>query len=475
MRPFSKCFLLLVLISVNACVSAQDQPSDVPPVSTNAAEVADGNPPPVDESAESTETTKTKAGKPLVTNDAVVLGLLALVLGLVFYTKSLGGKWDKFYTFFPIILMCYLIPSLMNSFGVISSKESQLWTIAKNYFLPLSLILMTISIDLKAVFGLGSKALIMFFTATLGIVIGGPIAVLLIGLISPETVGGADADAVWRGLATLAGSWIGGGANQTAMLEVYGYNQEKYSAMVAVDIVVANIWMAFLLFGAGNPKPIDRWLNADTSSIDRLKEKLTTFSQSVARPATTNDYVILAAVSLVGVGLSHLIADTVTYLIAENESFSLVKDTVLSSHFFWVVVVATTYGLALSFTRARKLEGAGASKIGTLFIFLLVTIIGTKMDVFSVFSEPMLFLVGIVWMLVHTGLMFAVAKFIRAPFFFIAVGSKANVGGAASAPVVAAAFHPSLAPVGVLLAVLGYALGTYGAIMSAEMMRLVSP
>ena len=97
------------------------------------------------------------------------------------------------------------------------------------------------------------------------------------------------------------------------------------------------------------------------------------------------------------------------------------------------------------------------------------------MDVFQVFSQPALFVTGIIWMLIHTALLFAVAKAIRAPFFFIAVGSKANVGGAASAPVVAAAFHPALAPVGVLLAVLGYALGTYGAILCAELMRLVAP
>ena len=106
--------------------------------------------------------------EPLITNDAVVFGLLATTLGVLFYTRSLGGFWNKFYTFVPIILLCYLIPSLMNSFGLISSNGSQLWPIAKDYFLPASLILLTMSIDLKAIIGLGPKALIMFFTATVG-------------------------------------------------------------------------------------------------------------------------------------------------------------------------------------------------------------------------------------------------------------------------------------------------------------------
>ena len=191
---------------------------------------------------------------PIITNDAVVLGMLVVVVGLVFLTRSLGGRWTTFYTFVPAILLCYLIPSLMNSFGLISSEDSNLWTVAKNYFLPLCLALMTLSVDLKAIMGLGPKALIMFFAAVVGIILGGPVAIFLVALISPETVGGVGADAAWRGFSTLAGSWIGGGANQTAMLEVYGYNPDRYAAMVAIDIVVANIWMIFLLYGAGNPQ-----------------------------------------------------------------------------------------------------------------------------------------------------------------------------------------------------------------------------
>ena len=126
---------------------------------------------------------------PLITNDAVVLGLLVSVLGGLFYTRSLGGKWDKFYTFIPIILLCYLIPSLMNSFGLISSKDSNLWTIAKNYFLPAALVLMTLSIDLKAIIGLGPKALIMFFTAVVGIILGGPIRFLSCHCLAPKLSG----------------------------------------------------------------------------------------------------------------------------------------------------------------------------------------------------------------------------------------------------------------------------------------------
>jgi uncharacterized membrane protein len=409
---------------------------------------------------------------PLITNDAVVLGLLVSVLGGLFYTRSLGGKWDRFYTFIPIILLCYLIPSLMNSFGLISSKDSNLWTISKNYFLPAALVLMTLSIDLKAIIGLGPKALIMFFTAVVGIILGGPIAIFIMSLFSPEVVGGEGMDAVWRGFSTLAGSWIGGGANQTAMLELYGYNPERYAAMVAIDIVVANIWMAFLLYGAGNPEPIDRWLKADTSAIERLKTTMAAYTADMERVSKLHDFMMIMAIAFGAVGASHLVADIMSTVLG---NIPALEGSILLNSFFWIVVVSTTIGMALSFTKARKYEGAGASKIGTIFIFLLVAIIGTKMDIFQIADAPLLFLVGIIWMLVHVILLFTVAKIIRAPFFFVAVGSKASVGGAASAPVVAAAFHPALAPVGVLLAVLGYALGTYGAILCAQLMQMVAP
>ncbi len=142
---------------------------------------------------------------------------------------------------------------------------------------------------------------------------------------------------------------------------------------------------------------------------------------------------------------------------------------------FWIVVIATTLGVFLSFTRAKELEGAGASKIGSVFIYILVATIGMHMDIMAVFDDPGLFLVGLTWMLFHVILLTIVAKLIKAPYFFVAVGSTANVGGAASAPVIAAAFHPALAPVGVLLAVLGYVLGTYGAYLCGLLMGAVSP
>ncbi|MEP2059439.1 MAG: DUF819 family protein [Maribacter litoralis] len=416
--------------------------------------------------------------QPLITNDTVVFGLLALCLGFIFYTSSIKtGFWSKFYSIVPAVLMCYLLPAILTSTGIVSDEISNLYFMASRYLLPAALVLMTLSIDIKAISNLGSKAIIMFLTGSAGIIIGGPIAILIVSIFSPDTVGGNDFDAIWRGLSTIAGSWIGGGANQAAMLEIFQYNPEKYGGMVLIDIVVANVWMAIVLLGVGKTKRIDAWLKADTSAIETLKVKVTEFTEKITRVPTLNDYMIMLALAFTAVGIAHFFGDYMsTYL---TSSFDAVRDqksflSFLGSGFFWMVVIATGLGIALSFTKAKNYEGAGASKIGGMFIYILVATIGMKMDLGKVLENPGLIAVGFIWITIHAGLMILVAKLIKAPYFFLAVGSQANVGGAASAPVVAAEFHPSLTSVGVLLAVLGYVVGTGGALLCAYLMEVAS-
>ena len=430
---------------------------------------------------------------PLFTNDTIVFGILMIALCFIFYTESKSsGFWYKFYKIVPGLFVAYMLPALLTTIGLIapewtSVKENgeliegstNLYFVASRYLLPAALVLMTLSIDLKAVFNLGWKALVMFFTGTIGIIIGGPIAILLISTFSPETVGGVGPDAVWRGLSTLAGSWIGGGANQTAMLEVYGYNQKLYGGMVFVDIVVANIWMAILLIGIGKRKKINKWLKADTAAIENLKKKVSTFSEKIKRNPSLTDLMILGAIAFGTVSSSHLCASYLApffnNFVADIENLTYRNIfTFLGSKFFWMISISTLIAILLSFTKAKTYEGAGASKFGSVFIYILVATIGMKMDLSLILDNTGLILIGIVWMSVHAGLLILIAKIIKAPYFFLAVGSQANVGGAASAPIVASAFHPSLATVGVLLAVFGYAVGTLGAIICTILMQLAA-
>ena len=410
----------------------------------------------------------------LIKNDAVVFGILMGILSFVIVTSNSNQPhWKKFYKYFPALLLCYFIPSVFNSLGIISGKDSNLYFVASRYLLPASLVLLTISVDLPAIKRLGSKAVIMFFTGTVGIVLGGPLSILLASMIAPDLVGGQGPEAVWRGFATIAGSWIGGGANQAAMKEIFDVGDSLFSAMIAIDVIVANIWMALLLYGTGIDDKINKWFDADVSSIDDLKLRMEKYKEQIMRIPETNDTMRVLAIGFGITGIAHLGADTIAPAI-KNAAPELARFS-LTSGFFWLIVISTTFAILLSFTKLREIEGVGASRIGSIFIYILVATIGMKMDILSIFDNPSLFIIGLIWMTIHAILLIIVAKIIKAPFFFLAVGSKANVGGAASAPILASAFHPSLAPVGVLLAVMGYAIGTYGAWLCGILMQVVSP
>ncbi|MGK0390115.1 MAG: putative membrane protein [Maribacter sp.] len=461
--------------------------------------------------------------EPLFTNDAVVLGMLIAVLAWIFYTSGKETKsWQTFYKYVPALLLCYFVPALLHyPLGFISphwftsniselllakelslsaselnsmsyeaigrflenngvveeeyssyTKHSQLYFVASRYLLPASLILLCLNIDIKGIINLGWKAIIMFFSATIGIIIGGPIALLIVSQLGIVDI---PADQLWRGLSTIAGSWIGGGANQAAMKEIYEVSDNLYATMIVVDVIVANFWMGFLLYGASISDKIDNKIGADNTAIAKLKERVSEYSASVAEMPTTTSLFVLLAVAFGGVSLAHFGSDIITpWMKGFSETLGGLRLNSLMSGFFWLIVISTTYGFALSFTKARKLEGVGASRIGSVFIYILVATIGMKMNISEIWANMGLFAIGIIWMLVHVIILLATAYIIKAPFFYVAVGSQANIGGAASAPIVASAFSPSLAPVGVLMAVLGYALGTYGAIICAMMMQGVA-
>ncbi len=403
--------------------------------------------------------------------EAPVLGVLIIILAAIFYAeKSTNSFLVKFFKYVPGLLLCYFMPSILNSLGLVSPDVSKnLYYVASRYLLPASLVLLTLSIDLKSIINLGPKAIIMFLTGTVGILIGGPISLLIASYFGLVPINPED---LWRGLTTVAGSWIGGGANQAAMKEMFNVDDKIFSSMITVDVIVANVWMGFLLFGAGINQRVDKWLKADSSAIEDLKNKLINYKKKNQRIPSLLDFMMIIAIGFGVTGFAHFFSDIISPYIQNN--FPYLEKFSLTSKFFWLIVIATTGGLTLSFTNFRKYEGAGASTIGSVFLYVLVATIGMKMDALAILDNPGLFILGFIWMLIHVFLLLLIAKLIKAPFFFVAVGSQANVGGAASAPVVASAFHPSLAPVGVLLAVLGYALGTYAAWFCGILMQFVS-
>lgn len=412
--------------------------------------------------------------EPLITNTAVIVGILMAILGLVFYTSSLSNRYIKgFYNVIPPLLLCYFLPGVLNSLHIFDGANSPLTAVGSRYLLPACLILFVISLDLKEMWALRKRAGLMFITGTIGILLGGPLAVWTVSLIAPQVVGGAGADEVWRGLGALAGSWIGGSANQVALKEILQPSPKLFSSIIAVDAFVAYLWMAFLLYGASKAKKFDSFFKADSRDVDQLMARMEAKTKANERTPQTKDYILMLALAFGGTGLATLLssplADFITTHYPHLEQFSL------TSAFFWLILFSTTIGISLSFTPAKELENVGASKLGSVLLYMLIVTIGMQMDISAIADNLGLFVVGIIWMSFHALLLLIVGKIFKIPFFYFAVGSMANVGGVASASVTSAAFHPSLISVGVIMAVFSYAIGTYAGWLTAILMQMVSP
>lgn len=396
------------------------------------------------------------AATPLITNDIVVLGLIAATLGAVFWSASAKhGFFRKFYGIVPPLLLCYLVPGLYNSFGLIDGGNSALYNpVASRVLLPAALVLLTLSIDLKAILKLGPRLVLMYAAASFSIMAGAVLAFLLFRAVHPETVAGD----TWGGMTALAGSWIGGGANMLAMKEIFQVDATTFGQFAVIDVGVGYTWMAVLIFLAARAQSIDARSGADTRAIEELKQKLAAYKAEHSRIPSLADLMLIVGIGFGAVGLAHALASPLSGWFGANVSWA--RTVSLHEPFVWVVMLCTVFGLGLSFSRARTLEGAGASNVGQLLLYFLIATIGMQMDIFALFDRPWLFLLGIVWIAIHIMLLWLVGKLLRVPFFYFAIGSQSNIGGPASAPVLAAAFHPALAPVGALLGTLGYATGT---------------
>ena len=390
---------------------------------------------------------------PLITEPTAIFAYLAAVLGLIFWLSSLPAL-KKVFDVTPPVIYAYFIPTLSTTFGVIpSASPTYAWMI--RYLLPLSLLLLMITIDLRAVAKLGKTAITMMLAGTLGIVIGGPISFLVFGGMLPEDA--------WKGFAALSGSWIGGTANMVAMAESVGTPDSIMGPIIVVDTVVGYGWMGVLLFFSGWQKRFDTRIGADTSTIEATNRRLAELDQGRRVPGI-GDIALIVGIGFAGAVLATRAGDLMPPL----------GDPTIISRTTWAVLIVVTAGLALSFTPVTRLEQVGASRIGYLALYLLLTSIGAQADLKAVLDTPIFLLAGVLWLAIHAAILLIVARIVRAPLFFVATGSMANVGGAASAPVVAGVYHPAMAPVGLLMAVSGYVLGIYAALLCAWLLGLVA-
>lgn len=383
-----------------------------------------------------------------------VLIVILLIVGLLQRAQVTA----PLFKFVPALVFYYFLPTVVSMAGLLP-RESPVYGWVKTYILAASLALLTLALDLRAIIRLGRTAIAVFVVSCLSIMIGGPISLAIWKSHLPPDA--------WKAMTWLAGSWIGGAANAVALTSSFQVSDEAAAPLIVVDVIIAYAWMAVLLILAGRHKHVDRWLHADPAKVASLETRVTRERPSRDVSRRWAWFVIIAVFGLV-VAIGSAATANAWVRSSTGRMFASVLDVAA-----WRVIFATTIGVVLSLTPARSLEPRGASRVGMAMLYLLVACIGAGADLSTLRHAGGYLALGATWMLIHIVILFAVGRLLRAPFFFLAVSSQSNIGGPVSAPIVAAAFNPALAPVGVLLAIAGYVVGTYLGLLCIHLCRLV--
>jgi uncharacterized membrane protein len=385
----------------------------------------------------------------LISDPVAVFGYIAALLAIVFWLSGLP-QLKKTFEIVPPVIFAYFLPTLSTTAGIIP-LASPVYAWMTRYLLLVALLLLMISVDLKSVLRLGKMATFMMLAGTVGVIAGAALSYIIFrGFLPPDA---------WKGFAALSGSWIGGTANMLAIAQSVGTPQDVLGPLIVVDTVVGYGWMGVLLYLSTWQRRFDERTGARTEVMEETNARLAAIDQK-RRPTDLRDLVMI-----VGLGFGGAIA-----AFALSGSLPALGDPTIISRTTWAVLIVVTGGLLISFTPVRRLEEVGASRVGYTALYLLLGAIGAQADLRAIAQTPLYIAAGVVWILVHIAVMFAAARIVRAPLFFVATGSMANIGGAASAPVVAGVYHPAMAPVGLLMAVAGYILGIYGGLACAWML-----
>ena len=392
------------------------------------------------------------ASAALITDPTAVFGYIAAVAGLIFWASTLP-RFRKLFALTPPVIYAYFVPTISAAVGIIPG-DSPVYGWMTRYLLLVALILLMLSVDLKSILRLGPMALFMVVAGSVGIVLGAVVSFLLFGAFLPEES--------WKAFAALSGSWIGGTANMVAIAESVGTPDALMGPIIVIDTVVGYGWMGLLLFFSAFQHRFDASINAHTEKIEETNRRLADVAEH-RHPLTTATSVIIVGVGFGSAILAAVIGDRLPAL----------GDPTIISHTTWAVLIVVTGGLALSFTPVSRLEEYGASRFGYTALYLLLGAIGAQANLRAVIEAPAFLAAGVVWIGVHALVLLAAARVVRAPLFFFATSSMANIGGVASAPIVAGVYHRAMAPVGLLMAVVGYVLGIYGALGAAWILGVI--
>ncbi|MBN1902305.1 DUF819 family protein [Candidatus Sumerlaeota bacterium] len=400
----------------------------------------------------------------LESNPMGVFTLLVMIVAGIYFAAEIKGI-KRIFNVLPCVFWVYFIPMVFATIGIFP-KKSPVYSLLTDFALPASLFLLFISVSIPDIIKLGPRALGMMLFGSVGIVLGGVLGMLALKpFFMMNLLPESHAPVLWKGVAALSGSWIGGNANMAAVWESVAskpqtaIESEIYSAMIAVDVIVAYGWMAIVIALSSFQKKFDAWNKADTRMIEEVNLRMKDIQEKGSKRLKTDKFLYMLALSL-------FVTLLCSYISVKAESglkAIITSKTILSvvGSYTILIILVTLVGIGLSFTRARNLEDYGASRVGYALLYLVLARIGAKANLNAIGNFPLYLVMGVIWIGVHAVFLIIGARLLRAPMFFAATASQANIGGTVSAPVVAAAYQPNLAVVGLLMAVVGNIIGTF--------------
>ena len=384
----------------------------------------------------------------LITSPIGVLAILCAVAAFFFYLEQATGA--KMFQYVPPLLFIYVTPVIMSNVDIggttLMPNESIIYSGLTKFALPAFIVLMLIKVDVPAVIRIMGKGVLVMLMGTVGVMVGAVVSYMIVHRWLSEDA--------WKGVGALAGSWIGGTANMAATKEMLGTSNELFGLAVIADNAVYIVWLPLLLMSRNFADRFNKWARVPPERLAAM-EAAAEFHVEEEHPPTMPQYIFLTAivvgVSWIGISLAPVIS---TWIGANVEALAPVFGESTTR-----ILLVTTIALLLSVTPISKLPNSTA--MGTALVYIFVAGIGARAEVAGLAQAPAFLLGAFIWIFIHGAFCLAGAWIFRVDVHSVAIASAANIGAAASAPIVAAHHKPSLVPVSILMALLGYAMGNY--------------
>jgi uncharacterized membrane protein len=378
----------------------------------------------------------------MIQSPGAVIAVLAGIAALFFFIEQ-ATRW-RLFRYFPPLIFIYATPVILRNVGFLP-EASGAYDVLRDFGLPVFITLLLIGVNVGAAVRVMGRGVVVMLLGSAGVVVGGAVGYAAVHRwLSPDA---------WKAFGTLAGSWIGGTGNMAAVAGGLDTAPSELGLAVLADNVIYVFWLPLLLASASFAERFNRWTGVSEERVSRMEVAAQAEAVEEVRPEMRH-YLYLGFLALATAWLADWVAPRLPEL-----------GPVVSTS-TWEILLVTTVGILLSLTPARRIPGSHNLAMAIVYVF--VAGMGARASLAGFAQAPAFLLGAAIWIVVHGLFCLAGAWLLKVDVHSAAIASAANVGGAASAPVVAAHHRESLVPVSILMALIGYAVGNYLALLTAQ-------